>query len=90
MLGWEENSQKILALGAIQEIRAPNESSWRSADMEKLFAESKEQFPANFPRDIATAIKDGWIAKPTERTYCVSRTGWKKIGEAMNKAVATI
>ena len=30
------------------------------------------------------------IAKSTERTYCVSRTGWKKLSEAINKAMFSV
>lgn len=89
MIGWEANPDKILMLAAILEVRIPNES-WRSADMEKMFAEAKESFPSNFPRDIAAAIKDGLIAKATERTYCVSRTGWKKVAEATSKAMFVV
>lgn len=89
MVGWEENSEKILLLAAVLEVRAPDQA-WRSSDMEKLFAEAKEQFPSNFPRDIATAIKDGLIAKATDRTYCVSRTGWKRVSEAVNKAMFSV
>ncbi len=89
MIGWEDNPDKILLLAAILEVRNPNDA-WRSSDMEKMFAEAKEQFPSNFPRDIASAIKDGLIAKATDRTYCVSRTGWKKVAEAVGKVMFSV
>lgn len=81
---WSTNPEKVLLLGAFHEARS-NEEVWRSADIENRFAEARETFPANFPRDIRTAIKDGLIAPVTPRTYRVSRTGWNKINEAIAK-----
>lgn len=73
LFNWQTNPEKILLMGAIQESNQEDDEAWRSADMEKRFAESKEGFPANFPRDISAAIKDGLIATVTPRTYRVSR-----------------
>ncbi|HZT23582.1 MAG TPA: hypothetical protein VFB55_11815, partial [Verrucomicrobiae bacterium] len=56
LLKWETYPEKILVLGACHEARG-NGEGWRSADMDKLFAEAKEAPPANFPRDIRNAIK---------------------------------
>jgi len=81
---WDTNPEKILLMGAFHESKVET-NSWRSADMEKRFAEAKETQPANFPRDIATAIKTGFITTVTPRTYIVSRTGWNKIADAIAK-----
>jgi hypothetical protein len=84
LIKWDTNPDKILLMGAWHEASGKPEG-WRSADMESRFSEAKEGFPANFPRDIATAIKEGLVAPVTPRTYKVSRTGWNKIGEAVAK-----
>jgi hypothetical protein len=78
---------KILILGACHEARG-NGEGWRSADMDKLFAEAKETPPANFPRDISKAIKSGDVRPVTPRTYAVSRTGWNRLAEALAKVGA--
>jgi hypothetical protein len=84
---WDTNPEKILLMGAFHESKVETDS-WRSADMETRFGEAKETQPANFPRDISTAIKSGLIATVTPRTYIVSRTGWNKIAEAIAKLSA--
>jgi hypothetical protein len=84
LLKWDTYPDKILILGACHEARGAGEG-WRSADMDKLFAEAKEAPPGNFPRDIAKAIKGGEIRSVTPRTYAVSRTGWNKLAEALIK-----
>jgi hypothetical protein len=43
--------------------------------MELRFGESKETPQGNFPRDVATAIKSGFIATVSPSTNIVSRTG---------------
>ena len=86
-LKWDTYPDKILTLGACHEARGGGEG-WKSADMEKIFAEAKESPPANFPRDISKAIKSGDIRPVTPRTYAVSRIGWNKLGEALTKAGA--
>ncbi|HEY5040370.1 MAG TPA: hypothetical protein VIK53_00015 [Verrucomicrobiae bacterium] len=87
LLEWDTYPDKILILGASHEARG-NGEGWRSADMDKLFAEAKEAPPANFPRDISKAIKSGDIRPVTPRTYAVSRTGWNRLGEALAKTGA--
>lgn len=84
LIKWDTNADKILLMGAWHEASGKPEG-WRSADMEARFSEAKEGFPGNFPRDIATAIKEGLIAPVTPRTYKVSRSGWNKIGDAVVK-----
>jgi hypothetical protein len=81
---WDTNPEKILLMGAFHESKVETDS-WRSADMETRFSEAKESPPSNFPRDIATGIKSGFIATVTPRTYIVSRTGWNKIADAIAK-----
>jgi hypothetical protein len=87
LIGWPTNPEKILLLSAFHEANGGGEG-WRSADMETRFSEAKERFPAWFPRDIRTAIKDGTIAPVTQRTYKVSRSGWNRIAEAIAKLSA--
>ena len=79
---WETYPEKILLLGAWHEARGGS-VPWKSADMEAVFMQAKERPPGNFPRDIKTAIKSGWIHTHTPRTYSVTRTGWNKIGETL-------
>jgi hypothetical protein len=83
-LGWDTNSEKILLLGAWHEARGGN-TPWKSADMDDVFLSAKEQAPANFPRDIKTAIKSGWVHTHTPRTYSVTRTGWNRIADSLSK-----
>jgi hypothetical protein len=84
LLKWDTYPDKILILGACHEARGGGEG-WRSADMDKLFAEAKEAPPANFPRDISKAIKSGDIRPVTPRTYAISRTGWNKLADSLAK-----
>ena len=84
IINWDKYSEKIVLLGAHYEAKG-GEEGWRSADMETKFSEAKEPFPANFSRDVVTAIKDSMIATVTPRTYKVSRSGWNRIGEAISK-----
>ena len=79
---WDSYPEKILLLGAWHESRGGN-SPWRSADMDETFSQAKEKTPGNFPRDIRNAIKSGLIHAETPRTYMVTRTGWNKIGQAI-------
>ena len=76
--------EKILLMAAWYEARGGN-PGWRSADMDETFGQAKERPPANFPREIKQAIKSGWIHTVTARTYCVTRTGWNKVAEALSK-----
>jgi len=87
LLKWDTYQDKILILGACIEARGSGEG-WRSADVEKIFAEAKEGAPANFPRDISKAIKSGDIRPVTPRTYAISRTGWNRLSEALAKVGA--
>ena len=84
LLKWDTHQDKILILGACHEARGGGEG-WRSADMDKLFAEAKEALPGNFPREISKAIKGGDIRPVTPRTYAVSRTGWNRLADALAK-----
>jgi len=81
-LKWGSFPEKILLLGAWHEAR-DGAAPWRSADMDETFKLAKESPPSNFPRDIKSAIKTGWIHAETPRTYIVTRTGWNKIGQAL-------
>src|SRR6266446_2008254 len=83
-LRWETHPEKILLLAAWHEARGGS-TPWKSADMDAVFMNAKERPPANFPRDIRTAIKSGWIHTHTPRTYSVTRTGWNKISESVSK-----
>jgi hypothetical protein len=88
-LAWDTYPEKILALGAYHESKAGEDfDSWRSADITARFAEAKDSPPANFPREIASAIKSMFVAAKTPRTYIVSRTGWIKVSTAISKLPA--
>ncbi len=84
LIKWESYPDKILLLGAWHEARGGS-TPWRSADMDALFSQSKEKPPANFPRDIKQAIKSGWVHAATARTYTVTGTGWRRMGEALQR-----
>jgi hypothetical protein len=84
LVKWESFPDKILLLGAWHEARGGG-TPWRSADMDALFSQAKEKSPKNFPRDIRQAIKSGWIHAVTPRTYSVTTTGWRRIGEAIHR-----
>ena len=81
---WENFPDKILLLGAWHESQGGS-TPWRSADMEEVFKGAKEKPPANFPRDIKQAIKSAWVQPVTPRTYTITGTGWRKIGEALQR-----
>ena len=84
LVKWESFPGKILLLAAWHEVHGGG-TPWRSADMDALFSQAKEKPPANFPRDIKQAIKSGWIHAATPRTYTVTGTGWRRIGEALQR-----
>lgn len=84
LVRWDTYPDKILLLGAWHEAQAGS-TPWRSGDMDAIFAQAKEQSPANFPRDIKQAIKSGWIHAVTPRTYTVTVTGWRRIGDALQR-----
>jgi hypothetical protein len=81
-LEWDSFPEKILLLGAWYEARGGS-TPWRSSDMDETFKQAKEKPPRNFPRDIRNTIKSGWVHAETPRTYVVTRSGWNKIGQAM-------
>jgi hypothetical protein len=81
-IAWETNPEKILLLGAFHEANGGAEG-WRSADINERFKQAKEPFPANFSRDIATAVETGLVGAVTPRTYKVGRAGWNKIAAAI-------
>lgn len=84
-VGWESYPEKILLLGAWHEAQGGS-TPWRSSDMDSVFSQAKEKPPANFPRDIRQTIKSaGWVHVVTPRTYSVTGTGWKKIGDALQR-----
>lgn len=79
---WNSFYEKIVLLSAWHEARGGH-TPWRSADIDETFKQAKEKAPANFPRDIKTAIQSGMIHAETPRTYTVTRTGWNKIAQAI-------
>jgi len=81
-LKWDGFAEKILLLGAWHEARGGG-TPWRSSDMDEAFKLAKDNPPRNFPRDIKNAIKSGWVQNETPRTYTITRTGWNKIGRAL-------
>jgi hypothetical protein len=84
LIGWKTNPEKILILGAFHESKSSQaDADWRSSDIQLRFDEARDQFPANFTRDISNAVKQNLIAPATYRTYRVSRTGWNKLAEVV-------
>jgi hypothetical protein len=83
LIGWKTNPEKILILAAYHESNGKEGEDWKKTDIEKRFSEAREQFPANFTRDISNAVKDNLVAPATYRTYKVSRTGWNKLAEVI-------
>ncbi|PYJ61001.1 MAG: hypothetical protein DME24_07650 [Verrucomicrobia bacterium] len=71
-------------MGAWHEVHGGGTPS-RSADMDEVFKQAKERSPANFPRDIKQAIKSAWVHPITPRTYTITGTGWRRIGEALQR-----
>jgi len=84
LVKWESFPEKILLLGAWHEVHGGG-TPWRSADMDEVFKQAKERSPANFPRDIKQAIKSAWVHPITPRTYTITGTGWRRIGEALQR-----
>jgi len=79
---WETYSQKILLLGASQEVVGGGDT-WKNSDIEAKFLAASLAAPANFAREVRLAIKSGSIAAITPRTYKVTRRGWTEIYAAI-------
>jgi len=86
-VGWNSYPEKILLLGAWHEAQGGT-MPWRSSDMDSVFSQAKEKPPGNFPRDIRQSIKSGWVHAATPRTYNITGTGWRKLGEELQRLQA--
>lgn len=82
-VGWTSFSDKILLLACWAEAKG-QVVPWKREDIEGAFAQAKEKPPANFGRDVGSAIKAGLIHAQTARTYVVTRSGWNKVGDVLN------
>jgi len=82
-IGWDTFPERILLLGAHYEASGGGEG-WSKSDIDYKFSAARVQEPTNFARDISNAIKSGWIAAVTPRTYRVSRTGWNRLAESVS------
>lgn len=80
-IGWDTYPEKIVLMGAKCEIA--DGEGWRSADIELQFSSARVAAPGNFARDISVAIRAGFVATVTPRTYRVARTGWLRIYAAI-------
>jgi len=69
--------QQMTAIGHYLLETQPGKKSFTLADLEKGFGDAKESVPGNPHRDVAQAIKNGWIAsRPDEKdSYYVTGTG---------------
>lgn len=69
--------QQMTTIGHYMLETQPGKKSFTLADLEKGFGDAKESVPGNPHRDLAKAIKNGWIAsRPDEKdSYYVTGTG---------------
>jgi hypothetical protein len=80
--------QQMTAIGSFLLQTQPNKESFTLADLTKGFEDAKESAPGNPHRDIAAAIKKGWIAPRTgeKDSYYVTGTGSTAIENTFPKS----
>lgn len=66
------NPQKI-ALFAYYREKYEGQSRFSRSDLKGYFGKAKETPPANYDRDFATAVKQGWIHEDGGESYLTSR-----------------
>lgn len=79
--------QQMTVVGHYLLETQPSKESFTLADLTKGFEDAKETVPGNPHRDIAAAIKKGWIAPRTgeKDSYYVTGTGQTAIDSAFPK-----
>jgi hypothetical protein len=66
------NSQRI-ALFAYHRERYEGDSRFSRADLKSYFGKAKEPPPANYDRDFAAAVRQGWIHEDGAESYLTSK-----------------
>ncbi|SRR5712692_433614 len=83
----DKMADKIFLLGGWHEARG-GAVPWRASDVLSAFSQAKERPPGNFSRDLSVAIKQGNINNVTPRSYAVTRGGWNRLAQLIQKAGA--
>jgi hypothetical protein len=68
--GAKTNSEKIVALG--QYVLQDGGETFKVEDVKAQFRRARETAPGNFSRDLAVAVKEGWIAQGDGNEYYVT------------------
>lgn len=68
--GAKKNPEKIVALG--QYVLQDGGETFKVEDVKAQFRRARETPPANFSRDLSTAMKEGWIAQGDGDEYYIT------------------
>lgn len=68
--GAKKNPEKIVALG--QYVLQDGGDTFKVEDVKAQFRRARETAPANFSRDLSTAMKEGWIAQGDGDEYYIT------------------
>jgi hypothetical protein len=68
--GAKKNPEKIVALG--QYVLQDGGDTFKVEDVKAQFRRARETAPANFSRDLSTAMKEGWIAQGEGDEYYIT------------------
>jgi hypothetical protein len=68
--GAKTNAEKIVALG--QYVLQDGGETFKVEDVKAQFQRARETAPGNFSRDLAVAVKEGWIAQGDGDEYYVT------------------
>lgn len=68
--GAKTNPEKIVALG--QYVLQDGGETFKVEDVKAQFRRARETAPGNFSRDLAVAVKEGWIAQDNGDEYYVT------------------
>jgi hypothetical protein len=66
------NAQRI-ALFAYHREKVEGEARFSRADLRSYFRKAKEPLPANYDRDFAAAVREGWIHEDGAESYLTSK-----------------
>ncbi|TIM64927.1 MAG: hypothetical protein E5Y58_25745 [Mesorhizobium sp.] len=70
------NTEKIVAIAEFLNVQE-QKTTFNGEDIKARFKSAAEPTPANFPRDFALVLKNGWVAEDPDATgsYYVTKTG---------------
>lgn len=68
--GAKKNAEKIVALG--QYVLQDGGETFKVEDVKAQFRRARETPPANFSRDLLTAMKEGWVAQGDGDEYYIT------------------